>query len=121
MLSNIIFLIILFLKLYLNIEILKCSLRHIIYFRKHQSRLLYLTSYTLPSNVIVLISILIIDIKIMIEIIHDLVSTRLYYLVFYRFFEVSISDLHLGTDINGSDIEVFLLCLRSSSMLQFID
>lgn len=57
----------------------------------------------------------------MIEIIHDLVSTRLYYLVFYRFFEVSISDLHLGTDINGSDIEIFLLCLRSSSMLQFID
>lgn len=56
----------------------------------------------------------------MIEIIHDLVSTSLNYFIFYRFFEVSISNLHLGTNINGSNIEIFLLCLRSSSMLQFI-
>ncbi len=121
MLTKIIFLIILFLKFYLDIEILKCSLRNITNFREHQSCLLYFTSYALPSNIIILISLLVIEIKVMIEIIHYFISTRLNYFVFYCLFEIPISDLHLRTNIDCSNIKILLFCFRSSSMLEIIN
>jgi hypothetical protein len=56
----------------------------------------------------------------MIEIIHYFISTRLYYLIFYRFFKIPIRHLQLRANINCSYIKILLFRLRTSSIFKII-